>query len=58
MDHRLKLTSSMAQILEDGREKKKVQHDYLSLLRQRVYGICLGYEDLNDHISLRADPLI
>jgi hypothetical protein len=36
MDRRLKLTSSLAQMLEDGRDKKKVQHDYLSLLRQRV----------------------
>lgn len=58
MDRHLKLTSSLAQMLDDDREKKKVQHDYLSLLRQRIYGICLGYEDLNDHASLRTDPLI
>lgn len=58
MDRQLQLTSSLARNLEDNREQKKVKHDYLSLLRQRVYGICLGYEDLNDHESLRSDPLI
>ncbi len=58
MDRQLQLTSSLARTLVDNREQKKVKHDYLSLLRQRVYGICLGYEDLNDHESLRNDPLI
>ncbi len=58
MDRQLNLSSSVARVLEDSRDKKKVQHDQLSLLRQRVYGICLGYEDLNDHSSLRKDPLI
>ncbi len=58
MDRRLNLTSSLARILKDTRDQKKVQHDYLCLLRQRVYGICLGYEDLNDHEILRIDPLI
>ena len=33
-------------------------HSQLSLLRQRVYGLCLGYEDLNDHQELRRDPAI
>ena len=58
MDRQLQLTRSLARTLEDNREQKKVKHDYLSLLRQRVYGICLGDEDLNDHESLRNDPLI
>lgn len=58
IDRQLQLTNNLARTLEDHREQKKVKHDYLSLLRQRVYGICLGYEDLNDHESLRQDPLI
>ena len=58
MDRRLKLTESIAHRFSDPRRKKQVRHDYLSLIRQRVYGICLGYEDLNDHQSLRIDPLI
>jgi hypothetical protein len=58
LDRRLQLTSSIADRFQDKRRKKQIRHDYLSLLRQRVYGICLGYEDLNDHESLRNDPLI
>lgn len=58
MDRRLKLTSAIARQLSDERNKKRIRHDYLSLVRQRVYGVCLGYEDLNDHQSLRTDPLI
>ena len=58
MDRHLQLTSSLVHTLEDNREQKKGNHDYLSLLRQRFYGIWLGYEDLNDHESLRNDPLI
>ena len=58
MDRRLKLTSSIARHLSDNRRKKQVRHGYLSLLRQRVYAISLGYEDLNDHDTLRTDPLI
>ena len=58
MDRRLNLTSSIARYLPDTRRKKQVRHDSLGLLRQRVYAICLGYEDLNDHESLRVDPLI
>ncbi len=58
MDRRLQLTSSVASHFTDQRRKKQIRHDYLSLLRQRVYAICLGYEDLNDHERLRTDPLI
>ena len=35
-----------------------VEHSVLGLISQRVYGICLGYEDLNDHEELRKDPLL
>lgn len=58
MDNRLQLTSTIAKHFIDKRRKKQVKHDYLSMLRQRVYAICLGYEDLNDHDKLRTDPLI
>lgn len=52
-DMRLNLTASIASKLIDTRQTGKVQHDILSMLRQRVYGIALGYEDLNDHDTLR-----
>lgn len=58
IDRRLQLTSAISKRFSDSRRKKQIRHDYLSLLRQRVYAICLGYEDLNDHESLRSDPLI
>lgn len=58
MDRRLQLTDDIARSLSDNRRKKQIRHDHASLLRQRVYAICLGYEDLNDHETLRTDPLI
>jgi hypothetical protein len=42
----------------DFRDTESIEHSTLELLRQRVYGIALGYEDLNDHDTLRADPLL
>ena len=41
--------------LTDPRRKKSCAHDLTSLLRQRVYGLALGYEDVNDHDPLRHD---
>ena len=42
----------------DHRDPTRVTHPVASLVRQRVYGLALGYEDLNDHDALRHDPLI
>lgn len=42
----------------DYRNQELIEHSVLELLRQRVYGIALGYEDLNDHDQLRQDPLL
>ena len=39
MDRRLLLTATVAQHLRDSRRNRQIRHDYLSLLRQRVYGI-------------------
>ncbi len=55
-DRRLGLTAAVAGALDDGRRKASCDHTLLALLRQRVFGIALGYEDLNDHQTLRADP--
>jgi len=38
----------------DPRDRRYVRHSQLPLLRQRVYGLCQGYEDLNDHDQLRG----
>ena len=42
----------------DHRDGDVIEHSTLELLRQRVYGLALGYEDLNDHDTLRDDPLL
>ena len=42
----------------DHRDPEAIEHSVLDLVRQRIYGLCLGYEDLNDHDRLRADTLI
>jgi len=43
---------------KDYRNEGLIEHTVYELVSQRVYGICLGYEDLNDHDVLRRDPLL
>ena len=57
VDRRLGLTERAARRLVDKRQKCKVRHEVLGMLRQRVYGLVAGYEDLNDFDTLRHDPL-
>jgi len=57
-DARLKLISRLADCFEDRRNPWFTEHSVKELLAQRVYGLALGYEDLNDHDQLRADPLL
>ena len=47
-----------SQCFVDLRDKRFVEHGLEELLAQRIYGLCLGNEDLNDHDQLRADPLL
>ncbi len=54
-DSRIGLLKSVSRCLDDTRDPKRCSHSLLSLLRQRVYGLALGYEDLNDHDALRLD---
>ncbi len=55
VDQRLGLSAAVASALDDSRRQASCRHDAVSLLRQRLYALALGYEDLNDHQSLRAD---
>ena len=57
-DLRLDLTRRMAACFTDFRESWRVEHSVESLVAQRVHGLALGYEDLNDHDRLRSDPLL
>ena len=54
-DRLLGLTAGAAKLLDDPRRQASCDHSQLSMIRQRVYGLALGYEDLNDHDSLRHD---
>ncbi|WP_406567275.1 IS1380 family transposase [Azospirillum fermentarium] len=55
---RLDLFGRMAGCFEDRRDPDRVRHQLPDLLAQRVLGIALGYEDINDHDRLRHDPLL
>ena len=56
-DQRLNLLPRLAECFLDGRNQDQVEHSILEMLSQRVYGLALGYEDLNDHEQLRKDPV-
>jgi hypothetical protein len=58
VDAALGVTRSLAACFADGREQLYVDHTVPQLVAQRVYGLALGYEDLNDHAWLRLDPLL
>ena len=58
LDERFGLTDRLADCFVDHRDQRYVDHSVRELLRQRIYGLCLGYEDLNDHGSLRHDILL
>ena len=54
-DRWLGLTAAASRVLTDPRRQAGCVHSQLSMIRQRVYGLALSYEDLNDHDSLRHD---
>lgn len=58
VDQRLGLSAAVAGVLDDPRRQASCEHDLLSVIRQRLYGLALGYEDLNDHDTLRHDLLM
>jgi hypothetical protein len=58
LDRRMHLTEALAMGLVDPRQPGKVEHEALEMLRQRVYGIAAGLEDVNDAALLRDDPAV
>ena len=54
-DQKLGLTQAAARCITDPRNPLLIQHTIRDMLRQRVYGLALGWEDLNDHTALRQD---
>ena len=57
-DTMLGLTQRVAKAFTDPRRKASCSHSIEGMLRQRIYALALGYEDLNDHDSLRHDPAL
>ena len=51
-DRRLGISDGIAKLFPDQRDPSRITHHVLTMLKQRVYGIALGYEDLNDHDTL------
>ena len=58
VDRRINLLGRLAGCFSDGRMPLLVKHQLPQMLSQRIYGLALGYEDLNDHEQLRWDPLL
>jgi Transposase DDE domain group 1 len=56
-DQCLNLLPRLGECFLDGRHQEQVKHSILEMLSQRIYGLALGYEDINDHEQLRADPV-
>lgn len=58
VEQRTAIVRRFAACFEDYRNPQQVEHPLLDLVKQRVFGLALGYEDLNDHDVLRQDPML
>jgi Transposase DDE domain group 1 len=56
-DDRIGFSAQFAAALHDPRDQSRVEHSFLEMVRLRLYGILAGYEDQNDHDTLRHDPV-
>jgi Transposase DDE domain group 1 len=57
-DRKIELLKRVAACFTDTRDPQRIEHGLSEMLAQRIYGLALGYEDLNDHEELRHDPLL
>ena len=58
IDFSMGIIDGFTACFDDRRNQESIEHPLRQLVAQRVFGICLGYEDLNDHEQLRYDPMI
>lgn len=58
LEWRTGIVRRFAACFEDYRKPNQIEHPLLDLIAQRVFGLALGYEDLNDHDELRTDPML
>src|SRR5436189_1037493 len=57
-DRKMGLLRRVVRCFRDARDPQRIEHELAEMLAQRIYGLALGYEDLNDHEQLRNDPLL
>src|SRR5258708_11193764 len=57
-DRAIRMVDRLASCFVDRRSQAHVEHSVATLVGQRIFAIALGYEDLNDHETLRHDPLM
>lgn len=58
VEHRSGIVRKFAECFDDFRDPEWIDFTVEQLLKQRIFALCLGYEDLNDHDQLRHDPLL
>ena len=58
LEQRTGIVRRFAACFTDYRRADQIEHPLLDLIMQRVFGLALGYEDLNDHDDLRRDPML
>jgi Transposase DDE domain group 1 len=58
VEKRIRILRQFAACFTDYRNPDLIEHPVEEMVAQRVYGLALGYEDLNDHEELRNDPLL
>jgi hypothetical protein len=58
VESRIRIVERFAECFRDHRSPERIEHSVNELVAQRIYGLALGYEDLNDHDQLRSDPLM
>jgi len=58
LEERTGIVRRFAACFTDFRKSAQIEHSLLDLITQRVFGLALGYEDLNDHDDLRRDPML
>jgi Transposase DDE domain group 1 len=58
VERRARIVGQFADCFTDHRDPDRVEHPLAHLIGQRVFGLALGYEDVNDHDTLRRDPLL
>ena len=58
VERRCAIVEQFTHCFDDHRDPDRIEHSVRDLIAQRVFGLALGYEDLNDHDELRFDPLL